>query len=74
MTDLTVGERVPVRDVHGRSVSGAIADVSVTDITIVERGQTVIVVSEEVETVRRQDSIVNGILLGLAGGLVVWVE
>ena len=72
VSGLTVGEKVHVKDVHGRSVNGAIAEASMTALTIIEGGRSIIVASDEVQTVRRQDSVVNGVLLGLAGGLVGW--
>ena len=70
VTGLTVGEMVHVRDVHGQSVKGKIVDVSAAGLRIVEGGQSVIVAADEVQTVQRQDSLINGVLLGLAGGLV----
>ena len=71
LTGLTVGEMVHVKDVHGRSVNGAIAEASLTALAIVEEERSVIVPADEVQTVDRQDSVLNGVLLGLAAGMVV---
>ena len=71
LIDLTVNEMVHVKDVHGRSVNGVVADVSLTVLTIIdENALSVLLPADEVQTVSRQDSVMNGVLLGLAGGLI----
>ena len=69
LEELPIGEAVRVEDVHGRVVSGTIADVSQA-LTIAEKESAVVVQRHEVLVVKRQDSIVNGVLVGVAAGVV----
>ena len=69
LTDLEIGEIVNVEDVQGRTVSGSVADVSATELSIVEDQVAFVVPTDEVRTVTRQDSLTNGALLGAAVGL-----
>ena len=73
VADLGVGEMVHVKDVQGRSVDGAITDATSEALTILDEEQSVVLVAEDVQTVLRQDSVVNGVLLGLASGLLGWL-
>ena len=72
LEELPIGEAVRVEDVHGRVVSGTIADVPGKRrkrVTIAEKESAVVVQRHEVLVVKRQDSIVNGVLVGVAAGV-----
>lgn len=73
VADLSVGEVVHVRDMQGRSVDGAIAAASSAALTILDEGRLVVLEAEDVRAVLRQDSVVNGVLLGVASGLLGWI-
>ncbi len=70
LAGLTVGEMVHVEDVHGRRVNGAVAEASLTALRIVGEERSVILQADEVQTVGRRDSVLNGVLFGLAAGMV----
>ena len=70
LTDLVVGEAVHVETIGGRRLKGDIGDVTPVELTIVENGRSIAVPSADVLVVRKQDSLVNGVLLGTAGGMV----
>ena len=72
VADLRVGEMVHVKDVQGRSVDGAIVDATSATLTILDEGRLVVMEAEDVRAVLRQDSVVNGVLLGVASGLLGW--
>ncbi len=69
LTGLAVGDIVHVKDVDGRSVKGAIAEASGTLLTIDDEERSIIVLADEVQTVERQDSVLNGVLLELTAGM-----
>ena len=70
LTDLVVGEAVHVETIGGRSLKGDIGDVTPVELTIVENGRSIAVPSTDVRVVRKQDSLVNGVLFGTAAGVV----
>ena len=70
LTDLVIGEAVHVETIGGQRLKGDIGDVTPMELTIVENGLSVTAPSADVRTVRKQDSLVNGMLLGAAGGMV----
>lgn len=75
LTGLTVGDMVVVESVDGQSVNGAVLEASLTTLTIVDEERSVILRADEVQTVGRQDSLLNGVLLGLAAGIAgLYVE
>lgn len=69
LTDLAVGEAVHVETIGGQRLKGDVGDVTPVEFTIVEDGRSVAVPSADVRVVRKQDSLVNGVLLGIGAGM-----
>ena len=70
LTDLVLGDAVHVETIGGWRLKGDIGDVTPMELTIVENGLSVTVPSADVRVVRKQDSLVNGVLFGTAAGMV----
>lgn len=69
LTDLAAGEAVRVETIGGQRLKGDVGDVTPVELTIVEDGRSVAVPSADVRTVRKQDSLLNGVLLGIGAGM-----
>ena len=70
LTDLVVGEAVHVEMIDGQRLNGDIEDVTPVELTMAEDGRSISVPSTDVRVVRKQDSLVNGVLFGTAAGMV----
>src|SRR5262245_2163174 len=65
---VTTGETISVVDASGRSTKGKVADVSTAGLTLAVEGTRTLFAVDDIRRVerRRKDSVVNGILFGLA--------
>ena len=69
LTDLVVGEAVHVETIGGQRLNGDVEDVTPVEFTITEDGRSIAVPSADVRTVRKQDSLLNGVFLGIGAGM-----
>ena len=69
LTDLVVGEAVHVETIGGQRLKGDVEDVTPVEFTIAEDGRSIAVPSADVRTVRKQDSLLNGVFLGIGAAV-----
>ena len=68
--ELTIGDGIYLTDVLGQLIKGDITDLSSSVLTVTRGRETWTLAVSEVKRIERQDSLVNGIMLGVAVGAI----
>ncbi len=68
--ELTIGDGIYVTDVLGQLIKGDITNLSSTGLTVTRGRENWTLAVSEVKRIERQDSLVNGIMLGVAVGAI----